>query len=396
MSPRSGHRALRVLPLGPHLLLLGLLLLVAARAATVDDAGAAVVVLAVALAAVSLAGLVVPAVRRSRAWLAVLWVGWAGLVVGTADGVWVAFPLLFLLLLLLPPRVGLAAVGATTVVAIAGFAVRQDHFAPMSALGPIIGAAVAVATVRGYEALSRESEARRRLIEQLEATRSRLEAAGHAAGVAAERERLAREIHDTLAQGLSSIHLLLQAAEQQLPADPATAAAREHVGQAREIAQANLAEARRFVHALTPPELVGGSLPAAIERVCAAAGRQTATEVSFRLSGVPEALPTPHEVALLRIVQSALANALQHAQASHVAVTLSYMDDGVALDIVDDGVGFDATATPDPGSDRGFGLAAMRSRVRQLGGDLDVETAPGHGTALAVSFLPSRPETEAP
>lgn len=385
-----------MLTLGPHLLLLGLLVLVAVRAATGDDPDPPMVALAAVLAALSLTALVAPAVRRSRVWLAVVCAGWIGLVAGTADGVWVAFPLLFLQLQALPPRAGITAVGVTTVVAIAGFAVHQDRFAPMSALGPIIGAAVAVATVRGYQAVARESEDRRRLIEQLEATRSRLAAAGHAAGVAAERERLAREIHDTLAQGLSSIHLLLQATEQQLPADATTAAAREHVAQAREIAQANLAEARRFVRALTPAELVGGSLPAAIERVCAAAGRQTTTEVAFRLSGTPEALPTPHEVALLRIVQSALANALQHAQASHVAVTLSYMDDGVALDIVDDGVGFDPALEPDPDSDRGFGLAAMRSRVRQLGGDLDVETAPGRGTALAVSFLPSRTEDPTP
>lgn len=387
-----------MLPLGPHLLLLGLLVLVAVRAATVDGDGLPTVALATVLAALALWALLVPPVRRSRVWLAVLCAGWVGLVTGTADGVWVAFPLLFLQLQLLPPRAGIAAVVATTVVAIAGFAVHQDAFSPMSALGPVIGAAVAVAIVRGYQTLSRESEARRRLIEQLEATRSRLEVASHAAGVATERERLAREIHDTLAQGLSSIHLLLQAAEQQLSPDAGGGGngGREHVAQAREIAQANLAEARRFVHALTPPELVGGSLPAAIERVCAAAGRQTATDVAFRLSGTPEALPTPHEVALLRIVQSALANALQHAQASRVTVTLSYMDDGVALDIVDDGIGFDSTATPDPESDRGFGLAAMRSRVRQLGGDLSVETAPGHGTALAVSFLPSPPEEPTP
>lgn len=381
-----------MLPLGLHLLLLGLLTLVAVRAAAANPADPLTVVLAAVLAALSLWAIAVPPVRRSRAWLAVVCVGWVGLVAATADGVWVAFPLLFLQLQLLPPRAGIAAVAATTAVAIAGFAVHQDTFAPMAALGPIIGAAVAIATVRGYQALARESEARRRLIEQLEATQGRLEIAGHAAGVAAERERLAREIHDTLAQGLSSIHLLLQAAEQQLPDDATTAPARGHVAQAREVAQANLAEARRFVQALTPPELVGGSLPAAIDRVCAAAARPTSTDVAFRVSGTPEALPTPHEVALLRIVQSAVANALQHAQASRVTVTLSYMDDGVALDVVDDGVGFDPTATPDPRSERGFGLAAMRSRVRELGGDFSVESAPGRGTALAVAFLPSRRE----
>src|SRR5439155_18708562 len=128
--------------------------------------------------------------------------------------------------------------------------------------GPVLGAAVAVATVSGYRALYRESEQRRRLIDELQTTRRDLDAAQREAGVLAERERLAREIHDTLAQGLSSIQLLLRAAEREISGPAA-----EYVRQARHAAQDNLAEARRFVRDLSPPDLEHGSLPAALRRL---------------------------------------------------------------------------------------------------------------------------------
>jgi signal transduction histidine kinase len=208
-----------------------------------------------------------------------------------------------------------------------------------------------------------------------------LAAAEHSAGVLAERERLAREIHDTLAQGLSSIQLLLRAAERALPDRPDTAG--RHVERARSEAQHNLAEARRFVHALSPPDLERGSLPAALERLCA---NQSGPAVRFHVEGEPVAMPMPHEVALLRIAQSALANTVQHANATRAELTLSYMDTRVALDAVDDGVGFDPATLPAGGVDGGFGLGAMRARARSLGGTLSVESAPGKGTALSVGF----------
>lgn len=142
-----------------------------------------------------------------------------------------------------------------------------------------------MATVLGYQALYRESERRRELIEELITTRAELAAAERGAGILAERERLAREIHDTLAQGLSSIQLLLRAAERSLPAG---APALEHIGRAREAAQENLAEARRFVRALTPPDLEHGSLAAALERLCSAA---PGPRVRFSLSGAPGSCP---------------------------------------------------------------------------------------------------------
>jgi signal transduction histidine kinase len=317
-------------------------------------------------------------------WVGLLSLAWLILVFFTPDGVWLAFPLFFLDLHLLPPRWGLAAVAATTVAAIGGFAWHQDTFNIGMVIGPVIGAGVAVATVLGYQALHHENEQRRELIEELLATQAELAAAERHAGTLLERERLAREIHDTLAQGLSSIHLLLRATERALPAEPAVAAG--YVEQARKAAQDNLAEARRFVHALSPPALQHDGLPAALERLCAR--RPTGAgdlSVRLRVTGDPAELSTPYEVALLRVAQAALANTAQHARARHAEVTLSYLDTAVALDVVDDGVGF--TPVDDTGTDyEGFGLRGMRSRARELGGDLTVESAPGDGTAVVVSL----------
>ncbi|MFE0022508.1 sensor histidine kinase [Amycolatopsis sp. NPDC059021] len=390
MEPHTLTRPLRVLRVCLHLLMAGLLVLTAVRAVAAGLPRAPwIVVAAVAMAGVYAAGPLLPRVSRSgpaaAVWLAALAVVWLGLLWLTPDGVWLAFPLFFLQLHLLPGRWGPSAVVVTTVLAIAGFAWHQGAFTVAAVIGPALGAAVAVATVLGYQALYRESEQRRRLIEELSVLRGDLAAAERSAGVLAERERLAREIHDTIAQGLSSIQLLLRAAERALPERPGDAG--QHVRRARTEAQHNLAETRRFVHALTPPDLENGSLSAALERLCATTAEHSGLAVHFHLDGEPVPIPTPYEVALLRIAQSALANTVRHARARRAEVTLSYMDTGVALDAVDDGVGFTPETLPATGDDEGgFGLAAMRARADALGGTLTVESAPGAGTALAVSF----------
>ncbi|WP_112489904.1 sensor histidine kinase [Streptomyces bacillaris] len=324
-----------------------------------------------------------PGTRAVAVWLGGLCALWIVLLVLSPDALWVAFPLYFLQLHLLPTRWGVTAVLATAAAAITSFVAHRQEIAPGAFIGPLLGAAVAIATVLGYDALFRESERRRELIVELVATRAELAEAERTAGTLAERERLAREIHDTLAQGLSSIQLLLRAAERTLPGDaPATA----HVRAAREAAQANLAEARSFVRALTPPDLEHGSLAAALERLCARTTGPGLT-VRFAVSGTPVELPTPYEVALLRTAQSALANTVRHAGAGRAEITLSFMDTSVALDVVDDGRGFDPAAVPvDERGDGGFGLPAMRSRAATLGGTLSVESAPGQGTALAVTL----------
>ncbi len=377
----------RVLTWCLHLLLLALLALAAARAVADDSPRAgAVVVTTVLCAVVYAAGPLLPRVRTSRRavtwWLTAVGVVWLALLVLTADGVWVAFPLYFLQLHLLPRRQGLLAVIVTAVAAITAFAAHQGSFTPAAAIGPALGAAVAVAVVWGYQALYRESESRRSLIEELTATRADLAEAQHTAGMLAERERLAHEIHDTLAQGLSSIQLLLRAAERTLP-DTAGNAAR-YVEQARQAAADNLAEARRFVVALSPPALDDTTLADALERLCVTTGARHGITTRFHLTGAPVPLPTTHEVALLRIGQAALANTVRHADAATADVTLSYLGEQVALDVVDDGIGFDPGAS-------GFGLTAMRTRVETLGGTFAVESSPGHGTTLSVR-LPAEPE----
>jgi signal transduction histidine kinase len=228
--------------------------------------------------------------RRVRWWLAAVVLAWVVLLALTPDGIWLAFPFFFVQLHILPRRWSLPAVAITTVLAIAAFGWHNHTLTVGMVIGPTLGAAVAVAGTFAYQALYRESEQRRRLIEELTATRGELAAAEHAAGVLAERERLAREIHDTLAQGLSSIQLLLRAAERVLPTQPD--AALDHVERARQTAADNLAEARRFVRALSPPDLEKGSLPAALERLCASTAKASGLAVHCRLSGPPMELPT--------------------------------------------------------------------------------------------------------
>lgn len=378
-----------------HVLVAGLLVLSALRPAGHGSSAAATVGAAVLVGAVYAVGPRWPAVSRSRGaaglWLTLLVASWLVLLALTPAAIYLAFAWSFLLLHLLPRPAGLAAVAFTTVAAIAGFAWHQDAFTPAMAIGPVLGAAVVTATVWGYQTLQAESERRRRLIVELERTRAELATAERQTGVLAERERLAREIHDTLAQGLSSIQLLLRAAgrslEPERAPDPPRAAAL--VEQARQTAQDNLAEARRFVRALAPGDLQGSSLSPALQRLCEATSGRSGMPVTFRHEGPDVALPTPVEVALLRIAQSALGNVTQHSGAARADVTLTVMDTAVTLDVVDDGGGFDAAAvgqrdparTPQGG---GFGLTSMRSRAAELGGLLTVESQPGGGTAVSV------------
>src|SRR5699024_2513002 len=321
----------------------------------------------------------------AAAWLTAVGLAWIALLVATPDGIWLAFPLFFIQLHLLPTRWGITAVAVTTVVAIAGFAWHRGGFDAGMVIGPVIGAGVAVVTVVGYQVLYRQSQERQVLIDQLRAAHDDLAAAEHSAGVLAERERLSREIHDTLAQGFSSIQLLLRAAERVLADRPS--AAEDYITKARETAHENLAEARRLVYALVPADLEGTTLPAALERLCATTQERGELTVNFHLSGDPHDVATPIEAAALRVAQSALANTVQHASANRADVTLSYVQGGVTVDVVDDGTGFDPASVDVSGTQSGgVGLAAMRARMRSLGGSLHIESGHGEGTALAASF----------
>ncbi|MER5640512.1 sensor histidine kinase [Kitasatospora sp. NPDC002227] len=374
----EGTPALRLMNLALHGLFFTLLAVLLVRGVVSGDLGAAGLTTAGALAAVYAAGGVAEQVRTSRLWAGV-WFGvvvllWIALTLLHPEFCYLAFPLYFVCLHLMPARWAVPAVVALTGVVVAAQAGTDGGLTLAKVLGPFAGAVVALLTAYGYAALYRESRARQRLIDDLVRTRGELAASQREAGVLAERQRLAREIHDTLAQGLSSIVLLARSADSALLSDPV--AASERIREVGRTASENLAEARRFVAALTPPALDDATLVEALRRLAVGAG------ADFHLEGEPYPLPVEAEVALLRATQEALANAVRHAGAARIAVSLGYLDDEVTLDVYDDGLGFDPEA-PAPGS---FGLHGMRERVAALGGSLTVESAPGEGTAVAVSL----------
>ncbi|MGW6539392.1 sensor histidine kinase [Streptomyces sp. NPDC055051] len=199
------------------------------------------------------------------------------------------------------------------------------------------------------------------------------------AGVADERRRLAAEIHDTLAQGLTGIIAQLQAAD---TADPGLA--RVHHERAAALARHSLGEARRSVQNLSPVALEHDTLPDALEKTVAGWAERTGITARFTATGTAHPLHDEVAATLLRIAQEALANAERHSGAGRAGVTLSYMGDEVVLDIRDDGRGFDPAAPLSRGSHGGFGLDGMRARAARLAGAVEVESAAGEGTAISV------------
>lgn len=236
------------------------------------------------------------------------------------------------------------------------------------------------------DAVIRQSRERQRLVEQLGASQRELASAERQAGVEQERQRLAAEIHDTLAQGFASIVVHLEAAEASMPI-PATTA-RGHLGAARGAARDGLAESRRLVWALRPAELDRSSLPDAISRTVARWSRAGSVSARAHVVGVARRLAPETEVALLRAVQEALANVAKHAAATHVTVTLTYLEDAVSLDVQDDGRGFYPESMVGDGAGAGsggFGLIAMRERILALGGCVAIESEAGGGTTVGVN-----------
>jgi signal transduction histidine kinase len=203
------------------------------------------------------------------------------------------------------------------------------------------------------------------------------------AGVLDERQRMAREIHDTLAQGLAGILAQLQAAEQ---TRTAPAALRRHLANATNLTRESLSEARRTVQAVEPSVLARAHLPDAIGEVARRWSGLHEADAVLTTTGDARPMHTDIEVALLRTAQEALANVAKHAHARRVGLTLSYMADLVTLDVRDDGVGFDPNAKRANGSTNGgFGLAGARQRVQRLAGRLDIESEPGRGTAISAT-----------
>ncbi|WP_307874780.1 sensor histidine kinase [Frankia nepalensis] len=274
----------------------------------------------------------------------------------------------------------------------------------------VAGFNVAVASTMTWFAVvaDRQRAARRRAIGELADANRRLQAAltenaglhaqlvvqAREAGVLDERARLAREIHDTLAQGLTGIITQLRAAER-------AGARGRHLDTALRLASESLTEARRSVRALSPVELAEATLPDALADVAARWTQASGVPTEVSTTGSVVALHPEVEATVLRVAQESLANVAKHGRASRVGLTLSYMSDLVTVDIRDDGVGFDVaradTAAADtadtaaagaagPGGRGGFGLPGMRQRVARLAGTLAVESEPGAGTAISAAI----------
>ena len=389
--PLSG-RSWRATVVGLHLVFV-VLLLIAALSTQISrvEGSRAVTVGALAVLAVAYLLLGAPAIGNDHPVRAV---GYLTVLVGVFAVLgWHAPELLFLLFLAYPQvwflveaiRPGLFWTVALALSSTIGPAVSWSRGTePLSgviqtAVGLFFSIALGVWVSRVLE----QSRQRATLIRELETTRAELAAAHHERGVLAERERLAREVHDTLAQGYTSIVVLAQSAAASVDADPA--AARERLALIEEVARDNLQEARAVVAAFRPVALDGSTLVEALERLTDRFGRETGVSARVDTAALGEglALRRDEEVVLLRGAQEALTNVRRHAGARSVVVRLSRVADGaggrqVSVHVEDDGVGFD------PSSARGAGLEGLRDRVEQVGGEVDVASAPGGGTRVTV------------
>ncbi|WP_369213752.1 sensor histidine kinase [Streptomyces flavofungini] len=301
---------------------------------------------------------------------------------------------------LLPPRLVRTGLFATAVI-MAGS--QSGGLPPDGGLGWVVFGgllAVNVALLIVFAHLAEQEDERSRVqaatITELENTNAALQqaldenAALHAqllvqareAGVADERRRLAAEIHDTIAQGLTGIIAQLQVVAGAQDTGHGELA-REHLDRAADLARHSLGEARRSVHNLSPAPLAHDHLPEALKKTVAAWAERTGVRAGCTVTGTAEHLHDEIEATLLRIVQEALSNAARHADATRLGVTLSFMGDEVTLDVRDDGRGFDPLATAPRTGSGGFGRDGMRARAERIAGSLTVESEPGGGTAVS-------------
>ncbi|GAA1472936.1 Sensor histidine kinase LiaS [Corynebacterium felinum] len=318
-------------------------------------------------------------------WLAALTIVWVLMLPVVQVSVYLVFPLFFLYLRVLPDYRGMIAVLGATAVAILSY---RSHLTYGAVMGPGVSALVVIGIHLAFQALWRGAREREALIAELIETRSQLAETERAAGIAAERQRIAHEIHDTLAQGLSSIQMLLRVSEQAINKSSMTEdekiAPLKHIGIARQTAADNLQEARAMIAALQPAALSKTSLEGALLRV---AESFVGPDYTITVDGDERQLPMKVEAALLRIGQGAMGNVAKHASATRCAVTLTYSPGEVRLDVVDNGAGFDPAAVEDRPAGLGhIGVNAMRQRAAELGGTVELESAPGQGTAVSVAI----------
>ena len=197
-----------------------------------------------------------------------------------------------------------------------------------------------------------------------------------------ERNRIAREIHDTLAQGLAGIIIQLQAAEAWMSREPERS--QQALGNATDLARSSLQEARRSVWDLRPELLQRGSLAEALREEMVRTQERTGVKTSVRLQDLRQlTLAAPTEVSIFRIVQEAVANSVRHGRPSRVAVEVARDDGHLRVTVADNGCGFDPAR---PGRAGAFGITSMRERANSVGGGITVESAPGQGTKVVLDL----------
>ena len=407
----------RAMEVGRHLIAVALTVIGVLRALADGVAPAAAIVAGLAILGWHAAGSVIatrpapggsapgrigPRAARPVWWLLGLAMVWVAAVAVSPEFVWLAFLLWLLAGHLLPLWWGLAFAAAVLVVVGVAPVLHNGSTSWANVLGPLIGGVFAFGISRGYLELLREAAERERLLasltrahHELAQLQDELALAQRRSGAIEERHRLSRDIHDTVAQGLSSIRLLSHA-ESQRTADPEAARTLDRV---ERLAQDSLVDVRRIVAALLPAQLEDDALTGALHQLLDRFEDETGMQVALHVDGEVPPLPSEVEVALLRTAQSALGNVRRHSGATRVAVSLSGAGDSVRLDVRDDGTGFDVrrweAVGPGPEQADGsasFGLRFMRQRLRELGGDLEVESTPGEGTAIS-AHLPHVPRT---
>ncbi|WP_461188970.1 sensor histidine kinase [Arthrobacter sp. Z4-13] len=308
-------------------------------------------------------------------WVFTLVAVWAVLVIAAPSFAWCSFALFFLCRSALSGAAAYATAGATAAATAAGLFRLSSGTDLAMLLGPL---AVGLMLTLIYDRIQNDAEEQRRLHAEVSLAQGQLAASERRAGTIAERERVSREIHDTVTQGLASSLLLLEAAGRAWPSPSAQAG----LSQATALLRGNLSETRSLVHELASPGLDASPLPDAL----LLAARQYVPEARLLVTGEPRPVPPDLRHALLRVVQSAASNIKLHACAATATLTLGYLPDAVTLDIHDDGAGFDPAAAAPPSDAGGYGLRAMRQRVEQLGGVFSVESAPGEGTIVAAQL----------
>lgn len=329
-------------------------------------------------------------------WLAVITLLWIFLMLLSPAFTWVVFPLVFLYLHLLSVPWALMATAVLTAFAILYPMLSPNGFAefnPGVVIGPTMGSALAVVVSFAYRALYNDSLRHQATADRLRAAQVELSQKEHEAGRLEERERIAREIHDTIAQGLSSIVLVSRAAAADLPAGSPAAS---RIATIEEVASSNLAEARRFIKDLSSPALDSALVPA-LARLAETTQQQAQARgsdltctfvVEGSMSESEAALPAEHSATILRTAQGALANVSAHARAHRAVLTLSFFEETTSLDIFDDGVGFDPLLQRQglTQQNTGYGLTSLTERAGQVGGSLNVDSAPGRGSLISLTI----------